>query len=70
MTAQRYHGETAGVCRMVEAWYSVSRNSDSAVITLPDAPAIYLTHQPHEQWSTGREVNVSLHTADFAWAHG
>jgi len=66
MTAQRYHGETAGACRMVDAWYSVSRNSDSAVITLPDAPAIYLTHQPHEQvrWRTEGRKGLTIPLED------
>jgi len=49
MSAQRFELITASLAGAIDAWYNATIDGDTAIITLPDAPAIYLIHQPHEQ---------------------
>ena len=49
MAMQRYTLTTAGGARTVDTWYDTTTDGDTAVITLPDAPAIWLIHRPHAQ---------------------
>jgi len=67
MSAQRSELITASLAGALDAWYNATIDGDTAVITLPDAPAIYLIHQPHEQvhWQTeGRKgLTISLEDA-------
>src|SRR5262249_14520210 len=66
MTAPPSPREAEGIGRLVDAWYSASRIGDTTVLTLPDAPAIYLTHQPREQvrWRTEGRKGLTLPLAD------
>ena len=67
MSTQRSAGVTARLAGAIDAWYHATIDGDTVVITLPDAPAIYLIHQPHEQvrWRTeGRKgLTISLEDA-------
>jgi hypothetical protein len=58
--------EAEGASRIVDAWYYSSRNGDSAAITLPGAPAIYLIHMPHGQvrWRTEGRKGLTIPLAD------
>ena len=49
MAMQRYTLTTAGGARTADTWYDTTTDGDTAVITLPDAPAIWLIHRPHAQ---------------------
>jgi hypothetical protein len=64
MAVQRYHLTTASGTRAVDIWYDTTTNGDKAVIVLPNAPAVWLVHQPRAQvywWTTGeRGLTVSL----------
>jgi len=66
MSAQRSSHEVVSVSRMVDAWYFASRDGDSAVVTLPNTPAIYLTHMPHEQvrWRTEGRKGLTIPLED------
>ena len=54
MDAQRSQLTPATLAGAIDAWYAATTDGDTTVITLPEAPAIYLTHQPHAQvrWRT------------------
>jgi len=58
---------TANLASALDAWYSATTDGDTAVLTLPDEPAIYLIHQPRGQvrWRTeGRKgLTISLENA-------
>ena len=49
MSAQRFQRTVTNLASAIDAWYTATPDGATAVITLPDAPAIYLTHQPHAQ---------------------
>ena len=67
MAVQRYQLTAAGGTRAVDTWYVTTTDGDTAVLALPDAPAIWLVHRPHEQvyWRTEgrRGLTVSLAAA-------
>ena len=46
----------------LDAWYAATTDGDTTVITLPDTPAIYLTHQPHAQvrWRTAGRKGLTM----------
>ena len=66
MSAQQSPHEADSVGRMVDAWYFSSRDGDSAVVTLPNTPAIYLTHMPHQQvrWRTEGRKGLTIPLED------
>ena len=66
MDAQRSQLTPATLAGAIDAWYAAITDGDTAVITLPDAPAIYLTHQPHEQvrWRTEGRKGLTIPLAD------
>jgi len=57
---------TASLAGAIDAWYAATTDGAPAVLTLPDAPAIYLTHQPHEQvrWRTEGRKGLTIPLAD------
>jgi len=66
MTAQWPPLTTASLAGAIDAWYASATDGDTAVITIPDAPAIYLVHQPHEQvrWRTQGRKGLTISLAD------
>ena len=66
MSAQRSKRITASHTGAIDAWYNATRDGDTAVITLPDAPAIYLIHQPHAQvrWRTEGRKGLTIPLED------
>ena len=66
MSAQRSARITASLADTLDAWYHATSDGDTAVITLPDAPAIYLLHQPHEQvrWRTEGRKGLTIPLED------
>src|SRR4030095_9462030 len=62
MSAQRSQLTTAHLASAIDAWYAATTDGDTAVLTLPDARAIYLTHQPHEQvrWRTAGRKGLTM----------
>jgi len=65
MRAQRSpHADSVG--RMVDAWYFSSSDGERAVVTLPNTPAIYLTHMPHQQvrWRTEGRKGLTIPLED------
>ena len=66
MSAQRSERITASFAGTIDAWYNATRDGDTAVITLPDAPAIYLIHQPHAQvrWRTEGRKGLTIPLED------
>ena len=66
MDAQRSQLTPATLAGALDAWYAATTDGDTAVITLPDAPAIYLTHQPHAQvrWRTEGRKGLTIPLAD------
>src|SRR5262249_57135172 len=66
MTAHQSPREAASIGRLVDAWYSASRIGETTVLALPNAPAIYLTHQPRAQvrWRTEGRKGLTIPLAD------
>jgi len=66
MSAQRSEVITARRAGAIDAWYHATIDGDTAVILLPDAPAIYLIHQPHEQvrWRTEGRKGLTIALED------
>ena len=66
MSAQRSELITASHAGAIDAWYNTTRDGDTAVITLPDAPAIYLIHQPHARvrWRTEGRKGLTIPLED------
>jgi len=66
MSAQQSPHEADSVGRMVDVWYFSSRDGDSAVVTLPNTPTIYLTHMPHQQvrWRTEGRKGLTIPLED------
>ena len=66
MSAQRSALITANLAGAIDAWYNATMDGDTAVITLPEAPAIYLIHQPHEQvrWRTEGRKGLTIPLED------
>jgi len=66
MRAQRSAFITASLAGAIDAWYNATIDGDTAVITLPDAPTIYLIHQPHEQvrWRTEGRKGLTIPLED------
>ena len=62
MSAQPSRLTTANLADTIDAWYAATTDGDITVITLPDAPAIYLTHQPHAQvrWQTAGRKGLTM----------
>ena len=62
MSAQQSRLTTANLADAIDAWYAATTDGAITVITLPDAPAIYLTHQPHAQvrWRTAGRKGLTL----------
>jgi len=62
MSAQPSRLTTANLADTIDAWYAATTDGDITVITLPDAPAIYLTHQPHAQvrWRTAGRKGLTM----------
>ena len=58
--------EVDSVGRMVDALYFSSSDGDSAVVTCPNTPAIYLTHLPHQQvrWRTEGRKGLTIPLED------
>jgi len=66
MSAQRSQLTTANLADAIDTWYAATTDGDTVVITLPDTPAIYLTHQPHEQvrWRTAGRKGLTIPLPD------
>src|SRR5262245_37875533 len=66
MSAQHPQPMTASLASAIAAWYAATTDGDTTIITLPDAPAISLTHQPHEQvrWRTEGRKGLTIPLAD------
>jgi len=66
MSAQHPQPMTASLASAIDAWYAATTDGDTTIITLPDAPAISLTHQPHEQvrWRTEGRKGLTIPLAD------
>ena len=66
MSTQRFDRITASLAGAIDAWYNVTIDGDTAIITLPDAPAISLIHQPHEQvrWRTEGRKGLTIPLKD------
>ena len=66
MSAQRFELITASLAGAIDAWYNATIDGDTAIITLPDAPAMYLIHQPHEQvrWRTEGRKGLTMPLED------
>ena len=66
MAVQRYQFTAAGGTRTVDTWYNTTTDGDTAVIALPDAPAVWLIHRPHAQvyWQTESARGLTLSLAD------
>jgi hypothetical protein len=66
MTVQWSQRTAAGVARAVDAWYATTTDGDTAVLALPDTPAIWLVHWPHEHvyWRTEGRRGLTLSLAD------
>ena len=62
MSAQQSRLTTAHLADAIDAWYAATTDGATTVITLPDAPAIYLTHQPHAQvrWRTAGRKGLTM----------
>ena len=62
MSAQHPQPMTASLASAIDAWYAATTDGDTTVITLSDAPAIYLTHQPHAQvrWRTAGRKGLTM----------
>ena len=62
MDAQRSQLTRATLAGAIDAWYAATTDGDTTVITLPEAPAIYLTHQPHAQvrWRTAGRKGLTM----------
>ena len=62
MDAQRSQLTRATLAGAIDAWYTATTDGDTTVITLPEAPAIYLTHQPHAQvrWRTAGRKGLTM----------
>src|SRR5262249_59637906 len=63
---QRSQRTAAGGARTVETWYATTTDGDTAVLVLPDAPPIWLIHQPHAQvyWQTEGRRGLTLSLVD------
>ena len=46
----------------MDTWYATTTDGDTAMIVLPDAPAIWLVHRPHAQvyWQTEGRRGLTL----------
>ena len=67
MSTQRFDRITASLAGAIDAWYNATIvDGDTAIITLPDAPAIYLIHQPHAQvrWRTEGRKGLTIPLED------
>ena len=66
MSTQSSQLTTANRAGALDAWYAATTDGDTTVITLPDAPAIYLTHQPREQvrWRTAGRKGLTIPLTD------
>ena len=66
MSAQRSELITASHAGAIDAWYNATLDGDTAIITLPDAPAISLIHQPHAQvrWRTEGRKGLTIPLKD------
>jgi len=62
MSAQQSRLTSAHLVDAIDAWYAATTDGATTVITLPDAPAIYLTHQPHAQvrWRTAGRKGLTM----------
>jgi hypothetical protein len=62
MSAPQSRLTTANLADAIDAWYAATTDGATTVITLPDAPAIYLTHQPHAQvrWRTAGRKGLTM----------
>ena len=64
MIVQRHQPMAPGVAWAMDTWYATTIDGDTAMIALPDAPAIWLVHRPHKHvyWWTegGRGLTLSL----------
>ena len=66
MSAQHSKPMTASLAGAINTWYAATTDGDTAVITLPDAPAISLTHHPYAQvrWRTEGRKGLTIPLAD------
>jgi len=66
MVGQRYPRTATCGAWTVDTWYATTADGDTVVITLPDAPAIWLIHRPHAQvyWQTEGGKGLTLSLAD------
>jgi hypothetical protein len=66
MTEHRLPHTAARVAQAVDAWYATTIDGDTAMIALPDTPAIWLVHRPHEHvyWRTEGRRGLTLSLAD------
>ena len=47
MTEHQLLHTAASVAQAVDTWYATTREGDTAIITLPDTPVIWIVHRPH-----------------------
>ena len=66
MAVQRYQLTAAGGARTVDTWYNTTTDGDTAVIALPDAPAVWLIHRPHAQVYWQRSTRHGRSIASWA----
>jgi hypothetical protein len=62
MTEHRLQHTTAKVAQAVDTWYATTTDGDTAMIALPDTPALWLVHRPHDQvyWQTEGRSGLTL----------
>jgi hypothetical protein len=66
MTEHRLPHTAASIAQTVDTWYATTTDGDTALIALPDTPAIWLVHRPHEHvyWRTEGRSGLTLSLAD------
>jgi len=66
MAGQRYQLTTTSGPRAVDSWHATTTDGDLAVIALPDAPAVWLVHQPraYVYWWTIGERGLTVSPAE------
>ena len=66
MTEHQLLHTAASVAQAVDTWYATTREGDTAIITLPDTPVIWLVHRPHTHvyWRTAGRRGLTLSLAD------
>ena len=62
MTEPWLQRTAAGVAQAVDTWYATTTDGDTVMVALPNAPAIWLVHRPHEHvyWQTEGRRGLTL----------